>query len=260
MKRLAVGLMGVLVLSACAESATAAKPAAPPAAGVCRASTHHPPAVLFLAKEAVPEELEGLTYFAEDWGRRQGCFKGTVVSAAGTDTRGYEALVVDVSHDASLSPGDVATIRSFVQAGKRVALFSWPIRLKDDSVLAESLGQAPSLFGDALLIRAKGCGDWEFSKTAATPFGLEGTSYRYENFAASIFTVKVSGPQRAWAKTLFCPSDPGAVIVEVPNGIVAGFSIGYTVSLADNNVRSVTMKRLLVDVIAALAGTSRPGG
>ncbi len=118
------------------------------------------------------------------------------------------------------------------------------------------MGSLPGQLGDFVLKQAIGCGDWQYSEAPKAPFALGGTSYRYENFGSSIFTVEAHGPQRAWATALFCPAHPGSVMVEVPSGIIAGFSLAYTISLADNNVRAVAMKRLLVDVMNELGGPS----
>ena len=77
-------------------------PATPDAAsGACQLARYRAPTVLVLAKEAVPEELDGLNYFASDWGVRQGCFHATVVTAgSGLDPSRYQGLIIDVSHDA----------------------------------------------------------------------------------------------------------------------------------------------------------------
>lgn len=257
MRRLLAGAVAAMLLAGCGgEVGVPITAPEPGSAGTCQARGYHAPAVLFLAKETVPEELDGLTFFAENWGRRQGCFRGTVVSAAIGDIRGYDDLVVDVAHDATLGAKDVALVHAFLAAGRRVAVFAWPIRLSEDTVADAALAGVPALFGDVLLTRVRGCGDWLYTAAPGSPFQLGGTSYRYENFGASIFTVATQAPHRIWASTLFCPADTGAVMVEVPQGIVAGFSIAYTISLADNNVRSVAMKRLLVDVINELAGAS----
>ncbi|MDQ6713338.1 MAG: hypothetical protein M3Z28_09155, partial [Candidatus Dormibacteraeota bacterium] len=102
---------------------------------------------------------------------------------------------------------------------------------------------------------ARGCGDWQYAQAPTAPFNL-GNSYRYENFGSAIFTVSADAPQRHWADGLFCPNDAGAVMIEIPTGIVAGFSFGYSVSLADNNIRATGMKRLVVDTIHALAAAA----
>jgi len=225
------------------------------AGGVCRAAGYSAPAVLVLAKEAVPEELDGLNYFASDWGLRQGCFRATVVTAAsGLDPNRFTGLIIDVGHDASLVPADVGLARSFVGAGKRLAVFGWPLRLAGLTVDPEALAALAPLLGDFKLRQAAGCGDWQYTDAPRSPFDLIQTSYRYENFGSTIFTVEARGPQRPWANALFCAAHPGSVIVELAAGLVAGFSLAYTISLADNNVRAVAMKRLFVDVVKALAG------
>ena len=231
----------------------AARPDA--AAGACRTAGYIAPAVLLLAKEAVPEELDGLNYFAADWGRRQGCFRATVVTdGAAIDTRRFAAMVIDVSHDARVTAADVNLARAFVDAGKRVALFAWPLRLADLSVDLDALAGLNEALGDFTYRQAAGCGDWQYTGLPRVPFDLAGTSYRYENFGSTVFTITLVGPGRPWATTLFCPAHPGAAMVEVPAGLVAGFSLAYTISLADNNVRAVAMKRLFVDVVNELAG------
>ena len=227
------------------------------ASGSCRAAGYRPPTVLVLAKEAIPEELDGLNYFANDWGLRQGCFHATVVTGGGSlDPKRFGTLIVDVSHDSVLAPEDIALADSFLAAGKRLAVFSWPLRLSDLTVNSDALGDLSGRLGSFSLRQASGCGDWQYSEGPKSPYNLAQTSYRYENFGASIFTVRATGPQRPWASALFCPAHPGSVMIEVPAGLVAGFSMAYTISLADNNVRAVAMKRLFVDVANELVGPS----
>ena len=211
--------------------------------------------MVVLAKEVAPEELDGLNYFATDWGLRQGCFRATIVTTGSRiDPSQYRGLIIDVSHDASLTEADVALARSFVSAGRRLAVFGWPLRLSDLTVDPVAISGLTELPGDFTLNQASGCGDWQYTDIPKAPFDLSRTSYRYENFGSTIFTVTAGGPQRTWATALFCAAHPGNVIVEVPAGIIAGFSIAYTISLADNNVRAVAMKRLFVDVVNELAG------
>lgn len=225
------------------------------ASGACQVARYRAPTVLVLAKESVPEELDGLNYFANDWGLRQGCFRATVVTAgSGLDPHRFKGMIIDVSHDASLSAADVALARSFVSAGERLAVFGWPLRLSDLTVDTDALAGIAGLLGDFALRPASGCGDWQYTDAPRSPFDLGKTSYRYENFGSTIFTVEARGPQRPWANVLFCAAHPGAVMIEVPAGIVAGFSLAYSISLADNNVRAVAMKRLFVDVVNELAG------
>ncbi len=245
-------------LTACGTAAHEVPVLAPgrpdPAAKTCHANQPSgPPSVIFLAKEAVPDELAGLTYFVQDWGLRQGCFKGKVLTSLNAgDLPANGVLVVDISHDEQLDTEDAAAITAVIAAGKRVAIFGWPLRLSDRSVIAAPLAGSETSFGEVTFTLASGCGDWQYTDAPKTPFELMGASYRYENFGGAIFTVRARGPQRVWAKTLFCPNDPGLVMLEVPAGIVAGFSIAYSVSLADNNIRATGMKELLVDVIHGL--------
>lgn len=250
----------VLLLSSCDGASGSAGVAVvppsppPPAASVCRAAGATPVRVAFVAKEAVADELDGLRYFVQDWGARQKCFTGTVLTGLDkADLSSYQVLIVDVSHDRSLSSGDAAALTAFVASGRRVGVFAWPLRLGDGSVLELPLGAAGSAFSTVRYKVARGCGDWQYTSVPATPFSLSRRSYRYENFGSAIFTVTAGAPARVWASTLFCPTDPGDVMVETPAGTVAGFSIAYSVSLADNNVRATAMKQLVVDTIDALS-------
>ena len=250
---MALVLLGLL--AGCGTTQELAIPAATrsdPAQG-CRTSGGAPIKVLFLAKEAVPDELEGLRYFVDDWGRRQGCFNGTVVTSVKSSELARAAVaVVDISHDEQLSAGDAQALNSFVASGKRIAVFGWPLKLGDRSVIADPLAGVEGSLGGVQFNVARGCGDWQYAQAPTTPFDL-GQSYRYENFGSAIFTVKADARQRSWANSLFCPSDPGPVMIEMPGGIVAGFSFGYSVSLADDNIRATGMKRLVIDTIHALA-------
>lgn len=263
--KLARPLAGVLVavsMLACGgETELPVTPSPQPDQGAaCRAGISDPVPVMFLAREAVPEELEGFDYFVRDWGSRQKCFKGTLLTSLnGTDLARYRVLVVDISHDQQLKPDDVAAIESFASAGKRIAVFAYPMRLADRTLISAPLGGLEGRLGGAQLALASGCGDWQFSDALKTPFALGGLSYRYENFGSAIFTVRASGPQRPLANAIFCPQDPGPVLLEVPGGVVAGFSLAYTLSLADDNVRSVGMKKMLVDVIELLAASAQLG-
>ncbi|GAC1675354.1 MAG: hypothetical protein PVS3B2_17820 [Candidatus Dormibacteraceae bacterium] len=253
-----VRLALVLLLAAACGGGAAEIPLTPspaPDAGsmVCR-QAGPPPKALILAKEAVPDELEGVNYFVQDWGNRQGCFDATVVTTLkGANLSNYKVLIVDISHDQVLSADDAAGVQSFIKSGKRAGIFAWPIKLSDETVIKDPLAGAESSLSGAQWKQAHGCGDWKFGDNLKAPFALENTSYRYENFADSIFTVSATGPQRAIASSLFCPQDPGPVVLEVPGGVLAGFSFSYSVAFADNTIRAVGMKRLLVDVMHLLS-------
>ena len=248
-----------LALGACGQPAELA--VTPPAPGhpadECRAAGP-PISVLFLSKQAVKDDADGLTYFVQDWGGHRGCFKGTVVTdLKGVNLAPFRVMIVDVSHDQRLSETDAQGMQQFVAAGKRVGLFAWPLQLADRTLLPDALGGARPILQNATFQIARGCGDWQFTEQAATePFRLRGASYRYENFGSAIFTIHVTDPQRVWANTLFCPQDSGPMVVEVKAGIVAGFSVAYSISLSDNNVRATGMKEMLVDVIHSLAQPS----
>jgi hypothetical protein len=212
--------------------------------------------VLFLAREAVADELQGLEYFVRDWGKRQSCFDGRVVtSLSGVDLKPYQVLVLDISHDERLTTQDASRVSAFIASGKRAAIFAYPMRLEDRSLIDDPLGGLVGSLGLGLSM-ASGCGDWHYQEMPVQPFNLSGSSYRYENFGGTIFTVHATGRQRTWAKALFCPHDTSSVILELPQGIVAGFSIAYSVSLADDNVRAVQMKELVVDAVHELAVAS----
>lgn len=255
--RKAPALLATLVLAACssqgAETAVA-YPTPPHPGQACHApGAPKPVSVLFLAKEAAPEELDGLNYFVLDWGAGQGCLNGLVLtSLRNVDPTRYTVLVVDVSHDQYLTADDLAGIRAFAGQGKRVAVFAWPVKLADGSVNADALGSLPELLGTGPLKGVRGCGDWQYGDQLRTPFEMQNTSYRYENFASTIFTVS-SGTGQLLAKTLFCPADTGPVMVETAAGTLAGFYVAYSLSLADNNVRSVGMKRMVIDLVQRLA-------
>lgn len=243
------------VLLACGSEAEMAIPAPrmPDPTEPCRSSALKPVNALFVAKEAVPEELAGLDYFVQSWGLRGRCFKGVVVTAlGGADASQFNAVVVDLSHDQVLAPADTTALAAFRKAGRRIGLFGWPLRLDDKSVIADPLGGAGALFSDPGFHVARGCGDWQFRDSLSSPFPVGGGSYRYENFGSAIFTVTAAGPQRPLATTLFCSQDPGPVMVETGSGIVAGFSLAYSLSLADNNIRAVNMKQMVVDVLQLL--------
>lgn len=253
-------LLAAVAMTAClgfgAESPVPGAGQAEGAGGRCRAAHYSTPQVVVLAREAAPEDLDGLNYFATDWGNRQGCFRAAVVTASnGIRPAAYRGLVVDVGHDQTLSPADVDLVRAFLASGRRVAVFAWPLRLSGRLVDNSALGEVPALLG-ATWNPARGCGDWQYTSAPRGPFQIGGTSYRYENFGDALFTVSSKAASRSWANTLFCPKDPGAVVLELPQGFIAGFSFGYTVSLADDNVRAVAMKQMLVDVFESLSGPS----
>ncbi|GAC1617269.1 MAG: hypothetical protein NVS9B1_26680 [Candidatus Dormibacteraceae bacterium] len=251
-----------LFVMACASSPEVgvATPRPPDPTEPCRTATLKPVNAIFLAKEAVPDELAGLDYFVQTWGMRSKCFRGVVVTTlGGADPAQFDAVVVDVSHDQALTAADATALDGFRKAGKRIAIFGWPLRLDDLSTIADPLSGARQLLGNADFHLARGCGDWQFSEPLKFPFQVGGGSYRYENFGGAIFTVTAAGSQRALATTLFCPQDTGSVMVETKSGIVAGFSIAYSVSLADNNIRAVNLKQMLVDVLQLLVGPGPSG-
>ena len=255
MRRMVVAVMLLFLLAGCGTAPEVAIAVATrsDAGQGCRAKGLAPVKALFVAKEAVPDELEGVRYFVDDWGKRQGCFDGrVVVSARSSDLAQVAVAVVDISHDEQLSPDDAQALEAFISSGKRVAVFGWPLRLRDRSVIPAPLSGLEHSLGGVQFKAARGCGDWQYAEAPATPFDL-GHSYRYENFGSVIFTLEADTSQRPWANSLFCPSHPGPVMIAVPAGAVAGFSFGYSVSLADNNIRATGMKRLVVDTINALA-------
>lgn len=244
-----------LLLLACGPEAEVAIPAprVPDPTEPCRSAAIRPVNVVILAKEAVPEELAGLDYFVQSWGSRGRCFKGVVVTAlGGAEPSQFNAVLVDISHDQVLSPADATALTAFRRAGRRIGLFGWPLRLDDRSVIADPLDGARAIFSDPEFHIARGCGDWQFRDSLNSPFPLGGGSYRYENFGGAIFTVASAGPQRSLATTLFCGQDPGPVMIETGSGIVAGFSLAYSISLADNNIRAVNIKQMVVDVLQLL--------
>lgn len=257
--RIVAPLAALLIMNGACGPAPRAIPVRPsppphPALGSCELPA---PAVAFLAKESVAEEVDGLNVFVADWGARGHCFDGVVLTTlAGADLSRYRVLIVDVSPGSHIDAADRTAIDAFRASGRRVALFAWPLALPERTVIPRVFGGVESGFGGAELRLLSGCGDWQFGDGPKRPFDLENASYRYENFGDALFAVKVEGPQRVWANSLFC-KDVAPVMIEVPAGIVAGFYLGYTISLADNNVRSIGLKRALVDVIHALAG---PGG
>ncbi|GAC1505180.1 MAG: hypothetical protein NVS1B3_03040 [Candidatus Dormibacteraceae bacterium] len=263
MRSVALTLL-VLLASACGAGAAEIplSPTPAPDAGsiVCR-QAGTPPTALILAKEAVPDELDGVNSFVQDWGNRQGCFKATVVTTlTGANLAKYQVLIVDISHDQVLASEDAAGVQAFIKSGKRAAIFAWPIKLSDETVITASLAGAETSLSSASWKQAHGCGDWRFSDYLKTPFSLEATSYRYENFADSIFIVSATGPQRVIATSLFCPSFPGPTVLEVPGGVLAGFSFSYSVAFADNTIRAVGMKRLIVDVMHLLTKPAQLSG
>lgn len=214
---------------------------------------------VFLAREADASDLSGVDYFAREWGQRQKCFDGLVLtSLKGVDLSPFQVLIVDVGHDASLSADDVSAIKAFIARGRRVGVFAWPMALRDRSVISDPLAGLQDDFGGVSFEVSRNCGDWKYTDAPKAPFPMEQTTYRYENFGSAIFTLHLAVRQRPWAQSLFCRDSPQLVMAEMPAGIVAGFSLGYTISLADNNVRSVGMKRMVVDVIHTLAGPVNP--
>jgi len=246
-----------LVVMACASPPEVgiAPPRAPDPTEPCRMAALKPVNAIFLAKEAVPDELAGLDYFVQSWGARSKCFRGVVVtSLGGADPAQFDAVVVDLSHDQALTAADATALDGFRRAGKRIAVFGWPLRLDDLTAIADPLGGARQSLGDADFQIARGCGDWQFSEPLKFPFPVGGGSYRYENFGGAIFTITATGSQRSLATTLFCPQDTGSVMVETKSGVVAGFSLAYSISLADNNIRAVNLKQMVVDVLQLLVG------
>lgn len=249
----ALALLAAL-LSGCGQAVAVRPPAPPDQAAGCREAGRAPIPVLFLVADPVPEEKLGFEWFVRDWGARAGCFAGVMLtSLANADLTRFRTVVVDVSHDSQLPADDARVISRFVAKGGRVALFGYPMRLADRSQMAEPFGGAESALNNARWQLASGCGDWQFGKRLSSPFDMNQASYRYENFGGAIFSVATDPPSEPVAGILFCNRSGQPAMLEVRGGVVAGFSLAYSLSLADDNVRAVGMKRMLVDVIHVLA-------
>lgn len=245
----------VLAISGCGQVVAVRPPAPPDQAAGCRVAGQPPATVLFLVADPVPEEKLGFEWFVRDWGGRARCFDGVMLtSLSNVDLGRYAAIVADVSHDSQLADDDARALTAYVSRGGRAGLFGYPMRLSDRTPITLPFAGAQASLGNARWTMASGCGDWQFGARLSMPFNLDQASYRYENFGGAIFSVSADPPATPLATIIFCDHAGQAAMLESPGGVVAGFSLAYSLSLADDNVRAVGMKRMLIDVIHVLAG------
>ncbi|MDQ6827092.1 MAG: glycoside hydrolase [Candidatus Eremiobacteraeota bacterium] len=218
-----------------------------PAAACLTAS---PPRVLFLALEAVPDELQGLRYFVSDWGRNKKCFKGRVVTdSVGIRALNYDILVVDVSPHMTVSHGAVNDIASVVKSRRPVALFMGPASMVTGASAPQAVEAMRKVFPGLIMTRT--CANSQLTKMTGGPFDLNEHSFHYESFVHGVYNLDLSARTAPWAHDLCKTGKP--TVVRTDRGIIAGFYIAYEVSLADNNTPAITAKRLVVNVIHELA-------
>jgi hypothetical protein len=233
-------------------------------ADVCR-SAQPAPRVLLLAMEVNPDLVTGLRYFMRDWGARLGCFSGRVVTPDGDldavrDT-GYAVLVVDVSHDVMVTPEAAAAITAAAERGKPVALFAQPGLIGDHSPYPAAIAPLTSVFPGLRFTRPTSPNPLQICNgmTVAalnSPFELRGTNLFYESPFHGVFTVALGPPATALATSMAC--NRGApTIIRHDDRVVAGFTLGYEVSLADNNRQAVTTKEIFVNIVHELAQDTR---
>lgn len=269
---LAVSVLALL-LAGCAppQQAPAAYRQVPtlPANGAvaetCR-SAQPAPRVLLLAMEAHQYLVTGLRYFMRDWGARLGCFSGRVVTPGGEldEVRGtaYDVLVVDISHDVAVTPEVAAAVEASADRGTPVALFAQPGLVSDHAPYPEAVAPLSSVFPGMRFTRPtfpnalQLCNGMTMSEGLNDPFELQGSNLFYESPFHGVFTVALDPPATALATTMAC-SQGAPTILRHGDRVVAGFTLGYEVSLADNNRQAVTTKEIFVNIVHALARDSR---
>lgn len=205
---------------------------------------------IFLAYEAVPNELEGLRYFVADWGKTKKCFDGRVVTNSSELQKfDYDVVIVDISRDSAVPERFVTDISQAVQRGKPVAIFMQPADLATGLDSPSRVTPLRRIFPGLTMKRT--CANSQFTKATGGPFDLFERSFHYESFVHGVYDVSVADPSTSWAVDLCKTSKP--TVIRTPRGIVAGFYLAYEVSLADNNAPAITAKRLVVNVIQELA-------
>lgn len=222
--------------------------AAPDPAKGCRRAK--PARAIFLAYESVADELEGLRYFVSDWGNAKKCFSGRVVTnSAELRTMDYDVAIVDVSRDMNVPERAVTDIAQVIQHAKPVALFMQPADFATQLDSPRRVAAMRQIFPGLTMNRT--CANSQFTKATGGPFDLVERSFHYESFIHGVYNLSASGPTTPWAVDLCKTGKP--TVIRTAQGLVAGFYLGYEVSLADNNAPAITAKRLVVNVIHELA-------
>ncbi|MDQ6823535.1 MAG: hypothetical protein M3Z07_03470, partial [Candidatus Eremiobacteraeota bacterium] len=220
---------------------------APDPAKPCRGTG---PRAVFLAYEAVPDELAGLRYFVSDWGSKKHCFSGRVATnSAELAKSDYDVAIIDVSPDMSVPQNSIDDIANAMRRGKPVAVFVQPANFRTQSDAPDRIAALRRIFPGLTMTRT--CANSQFANVTGGPFDLTDRSFHYESFVHGVYDVGVSGRSTRWALDLCKTRKP--TVVRTARGIVAGFYLAYEVSLADNNAPAITAKRLVVNVIHELA-------
>ncbi len=234
-------------------------------AETCR-SAQPAPRVLLLAMEARQYLVTGVRYFMRDWGQRLGCFSGRVV----TPDRGlgavrdadYDVLVVDVSHDVVVTPEVAAAVEAAAARGVPIALFAQPGLVSDHAPYPAAVAALETVFPGMRFTRPtfpnarQLCNGMTLSAALDGPFEVGGTNFFYESPFHGVFTVALDPAATALATSLAC-SKGAPTILRHGDRVVAGFFLGYEVSLADNNRQAVKTKEIFVNIVHALARDSR---
>ncbi len=234
-------------------------------AETCR-SAQPAPRVLLLAMEVNPDLVTGVRYFMRDWGQRLGCFSGRVVTPDGgldaVRRADYDVLVVDISHDVMVTPEVAAAIEAAIDRGAPVALFAQPGLVSDHAPYPAAIAALTPVFPGMRFTRPTSpnplqlCNGMTLSAALDGPFEVSGTNFFYESPFHGVFTVALDPPATALATSLAC-SKGAPTIIRRGDLVVAGFTLGYEVSLADNNRQAVTTKEIFVNIVHALARGSR---
>ncbi len=210
--------------------------------------------MIFLAKEAVPAELKAVERFVDVWGTGHSCFAGKVVTGLkGVNLASYRVLIVDISHDAVLDRDDMNAILAFTSSGRRLGLFDYALALSDHSRTNTLLG-GETLIGRMDFSLAPGCVDWQYGARLSTPFDLTGETYHYPTEADATLAMRADGPNRVWA-TLSC-QQAGAALLEVPQGLIAGFYMAGALTRGDDDPAGAGMAKLVADIVQSLTQPS----
>lgn len=215
------------------------------------------PRVTFVAFESTSEDVAGLRYFINDWGARHGCFRGRLVlTPQALLRRRADVVVVDIGYGAAVSPVFQSALRRLSRHGIPLAIFAQPALFGSKNNDARAVTSLQAIVPGVRFERT--CANSQIGTELTKPFALTRRSFHDESFAPGVFDVEAPHELGALATDLCTTKKP--TMIRTPQGVIAGFSLGYEVSLADDNKPAITAKQIAIDTLNLLAGSGAVRG